>query len=165
MVSASFLQRPTKHKKVRGTTLLEIVITMAIMTVGMLGFFTLHFRSLQTSKASVWMSQAVSIASALQDSLQALPYSPKTANLGQWEPCPDMGTDALSDYCHKLDAVDKIGRKTSEDDNFALHPSYYVNKTIDSQLLIMVRVRYPSEDVMAGWKAVNLTSMRSMTAY
>lgn len=172
MVSASFMLWPAKHRNKRGTTLLEIVITMAIMTIGMLGFFTLHFRALQTSKSSVSMSQAVSIASAIQDSLQALPYSPETANLKQWGQCSDMGTDALSDFCHSLPAVDKIGRSVGAGDNFSLYPSYYVGKTADAQLLIMVRVRYPAEDgrcpscgFRQGWKAVDLTSMRSMTAY
>ncbi len=106
-------QRPTGHREqLRGTTLLEIVITMAIMSIGMLGFFTLHIRALHTSKTSLSMSQAVSIASALMDGLQSLPYTPNTTHAAL-QPCEPLNSDPIGDLCwpNPPVPVNKVGNQ------------------------------------------------------
>ncbi len=166
--------------RARGTTLLEIVITMAIMSIGMLGFFSLHIRALSTSKSSLTMSQALALASALQDGLQGLPYTPTLIHPAL-QPCDPPTTDPIGDLCRPSPPVpvNKAGNQNTALGPLVFYPSYAVqivpNAVNQNLIMITVRVRYPAEDgrcpacqsadLQTGWKAVTLTSMRAMTAY
>jgi len=153
---------------------------MAIMSIGMLGFFTLHIRALHTSKSSLAMSQAVSIASSLQDGLMSLPFTPSFTHPAL-QPCKPMNSDPIGDLCWPTSPfpVNKAGNQDTRIGPLVFFPSYQIqvvpNAMNQNLLLITVRVRYPAEegrcpgcqaaDLRLGWKAVTLTSMRAMTAY
>ncbi len=153
---------------------------MAIMSVGMLGFFSLHIRALSTSKSSLAMSQALALASALQDGLQSLPFTPNLVH-SALQPCDPPTSDPIGDLCRPSPVVpvNKAGNQDTRLGPLVFYPSYAVqvvpNAVNQHIIQITVRVRYPAEDgrcpscqsadLQSGWKAVTLKSMRAMTAY
>lgn len=166
----------------RGTTLLEIIVTVAIVTVGMLGYFTMHIRSFQVSGSSSAMSQAASLASAMQDQLLAVPYDNYAElNAALTLDACTTPTDVppVEDLCKKK--TTPINAKGVADTKGVFWRSYQVEKDPQSldddqpALLITVRVRYPAEDgrcptcttvaLRQGWKAVTTRVRRTVAAY
>ena len=176
---------PSVDSSQRGTTLLEIVITVAIMTIGMLGFFTLHMRSFATSANAATMTQAAAYASALQDQLMTIPL-PKnfvSMNLASMQNCGPITVDSLADLCRQVDVMGANGEvlATAGAETKGFHRSYQVQHLPETEMAgqtvsrvqITVRVRYPSDGgrcdncatFKRGWKAVTMSSMRTIAAY
>jgi len=170
-----------------GATLLEILIAMTVVTVGMLGYFTLHIHALQLNGSAAIQMEAMNIAVSTMDMLVAMPYS-TSAPLTQ-EYTADPG-NPVDDLAGPLDAVNAFGTRDGGQGPVRYFRSYNVEEltpdeqptavgqTIPessaNQLLITVRVRYPAEDGRCpdcssahqqGWKAVTTYTKRTLSAY
>jgi hypothetical protein len=186
------IERATRLE--RGTSLLEIVITMAIVTIGLLGFFTLHIRSSQTSSSAAIMIQASAVAAALQDQLQAIPLTPSAVTVDPTMNACTTSTakkDPLADLCFPgaltgaanavPQPINVFGTRDATQAPLIFYPSWDVEwvqgpsapETVPRQVRITVRVRYPSEEgrcpscglYQAGWKAITTSTYRTYAAY
>lgn len=162
----------------RGITLIEIVITVAIMTVGMLGYFTLHFRALQLNSSTSNTAQATTLALAVQDSLQSIAFTPETladSTTGAYfADCGPITTDRLANLCRALATVNEQGTTDTQDGPLIFNRSYHVTSvagTTPPMFRVTVRVRYPAEDgrcpdcsgFKTGFRAISLTTYRTQT--
>lgn len=78
-----------------GFTLLEVLATLLLLSVGMLGIATLYLESLQISRLALHRTQAVTLAADLADRIRAnrVPASAYACD----DPCrPDAGGNALA---------------------------------------------------------------------
>lgn len=169
--------RRRQRWRARGTTLLEIVITVAIMTIGMLGYFTLHIRSFQVSGSALTMTQAASLAGALQDELLAIPYTDPDVPPAALDPsqcAPSTTPDSLADLpCPSANSyINAEGRKDAHGAFFRSYSTASINSD-PKQIEITVRVRYKAEDgrcagcsaYQSGYKAITTRIVRTRSAY
>jgi type IV pilus assembly protein PilV len=76
---------PSVNRKVRGFTLVEVLIALVIMSVGMLGIAGLYVHSMQAGRTSILRHNAVTLAGDIADRIRANPragaaYSQAGAN-------------------------------------------------------------------------------------
>lgn len=169
--------RVARRHRARGTTLLEIMIAMVVVTVGMLGYFSLHIRSSRMAQSAVRTSQATSVGGAYQDSLLAVPFNPTTQGDGTtgayFTSCTVVPADRLADLCSPQQ-VNVLGTTNVNDGPLVFRRSWssrIINGPAQPMVEYRVRVRYAAEDGRCpdcltnkvGYKAVTLTSIRSMT--
>lgn len=78
-----------------GFTLLEVLATLLLLSVGMLGIATLYLESLRISRLALHRTQAVTLAADLADRIRANRDPPGAYACG--DPCrPDAGGDAVA---------------------------------------------------------------------
>jgi type IV pilus assembly protein PilV len=68
MISSLPRQQPSRH---RGFTLVEVLVTLVILSVGLLGVAALHTASLRNNLDSALRSQASALASDIADRMRA----------------------------------------------------------------------------------------------
>lgn len=79
----------------KGFTLLEVLATLLLLSVGMLGIATLYLESLRISRLALHRTQAVTLAADLADRIRANRDPPGAYACG--DPCrPDAGGDAVA---------------------------------------------------------------------
>jgi len=81
-------------RKVRGFTLIEVLIALVIMSVGMLGIAGLYVHSMQAGRTSVLRHNAVTLAGDIADRIRANPRAGAAYALaGANNNCVDGGID------------------------------------------------------------------------
>ena len=81
-------------RKVRGFTLIEVLIALIIMSVGMLGIAGLYVHSMQAGRTSVLRHNAVTLAGDIADRIRANPRAGAAYALaGANNNCVDGGVD------------------------------------------------------------------------
>ena len=81
-------------RKVRGFTLIEVLIALIIMSVGMLGIAGLYVHSMQAGRTSVLRHNAVTLAGDIADRIRANPDAGAAYALaGANNNCVDGGID------------------------------------------------------------------------
>jgi len=82
------------NRKVRGFTLIEVLIALVIMSVGMLGIAGLYVHSMQAGRTSVLRHNAVTLAGDIADRIRANPRAGAAYGLaGANNNCVDGGID------------------------------------------------------------------------
>ena len=93
------VSRIHKSPKLRGFSLVEVLIALVIMSVGMLGIAGLYVQSMQAGRTSMFRHHAVTLASDIADRIRANP----TAQGSYGSVFNDEGTDngcvALGNDC------------------------------------------------------------------
>ena len=93
MKSSANRQHPA-NRKVRGFTLIEVLIALIIMSVGMLGIAGLYVHSMQAGRTSVLRHNAVTLAGDIADRIRANPTAGAAYALaGANNNCVDGGID------------------------------------------------------------------------
>lgn len=171
------MRRAHQVGRQRGTTLLEIMIAVVVVTVGMLGYFTLHIRSNRMASSAIRTSQATAVASAFQDSLLAIPFNPSTQADGTtgayFTSCNVTPVDKLADLCGAQN-VNVLGTTNTTDGPLLFRRSWssrIINGPVQPMVEYKVRVRYTAEDGrcpeclsnQVGYKALTLTAIRATT--
>lgn len=171
---------PNAQQTQRGTTLLEILIAVVVITTGMLGFFTLHIRSHRVAASAQRTAQATALASSKQNSLMAIPFSSTLSAAGQVPTLfPSCGSwppvDRLADLCN-VETVNAMGTTNPSQGLLIFRRSWAVvvadGESGQSTLDMMVRVRYSAEDgrcpectnssLKVGYKALTVRTLRSL---
>lgn len=161
----------------QGATLLEILIALVVVSVGMMGYFILHIQASRTSGESSNLSQATSIAMALQDSLLSVPYTQSTLDepsLSKYfSSCGALPTYPVANLCNVESAVNAVGTTNPAQGRLEFARSWHVTPdgTNPTLLRYVVRVRYsPGAErtvdcatSTTGCKAVTLSTVRSPT--
>ena len=81
-------------KRVRGFTLIEVLISLIIMSVGMLGIAGLYVHSMQAGRTSMLRHNAVTLAGDIADRIRANPTAgPAYALAGANNNCVGAGRD------------------------------------------------------------------------
>jgi type IV pilus assembly protein PilV len=81
-------------RKVRGFTLIEVLIALVIMSVGMLGIAGLYVHSMQAGRTSVLRHNAVTLAGDIADRIRANPRAGAAYGLaGANNNCVNGGVD------------------------------------------------------------------------
>lgn len=169
-----------QNRTQRGTTLLEILIAVVVITTGMLGFFTLHIRSHRVAASAQRTAQATALASSKQNALMAIPFSSTLTSAGlvptlfpscgSWPP-----VDRLADLCN-VETVNAMGTTNPSQGQLIFRRSWAVvvadGESGQSTLDMMVRVRYSAEDgrcpectnssLKVGYKALTVRTQRSL---
>lgn len=72
--------RPTAYTpgRVRGFTLIEVLIALVVMSVGMFGIAGLYLHSIQAGRTSIFRHQAVTLAGDVADRIRANPRAGET---------------------------------------------------------------------------------------
>lgn len=87
-------QQKTQIRKVRGFTLVEVLIALVIMSVGMLGIAGLYVHSMQAGRTSVFRHHAVTLAGDIADRIRANPRAAASYGLaGANNNCVNGGID------------------------------------------------------------------------
>lgn len=87
-------EHSTVTRKVRGFTLIEVLIALVIMSVGMLGIAGLYVHSMQAGRTSVLRHNAVTLAGDITDRIRANPRAGAAYALaGGNNNCVDGGVD------------------------------------------------------------------------
>ena len=82
------------NRKIRGFTLIEVLISLVIMSVGMLGIAGLYVHSMQAGRTSVLRHNAVTLAGDIADRIRANPRAGAAYGLaGANNNCVDGGID------------------------------------------------------------------------
>ena len=88
---------PDIRKRVGGFTLVEVLIALAIMSVGMLGIAGLYVHSLQAGRTSIFRHHAVTLAGDIADRIRANPRAGAAYGLaGANNACVDGGVNCTS---------------------------------------------------------------------
>jgi type IV pilus assembly protein PilV len=66
-------ETPAAGRKVRGFTLIEVLIALIIMSVGMLGIAGMYVRSMQAGRTSTLHHHAITLAGDIADRIRANP--------------------------------------------------------------------------------------------
>ena len=170
----------------RGVTLVEIVISIAILTIGLLGYFSLHIRALQLASSASVSSQANNVAIGVQDMLQSLPFTADTLP-DLYVDCGELPSNSVADLCYVPEpaAVNESGEGVPNpvEGQRVFYRSWLVEPVSASadpnapgKVRIVVRVRYPDalarcpdcgtgSELSQGWGAVTLVSYRTAAAY
>ncbi len=84
-----------KRRRQTGFSLVEVMITLVIMSVGMLGIAGLYVQSLQAGRTSMFRHNAVTLAGDVADRIRANPRAAiaYTAGAGTDNNCVTAGTD------------------------------------------------------------------------
>jgi len=81
-------------RKLRGFTLIEVLVAMVIMSIGMLGIAGLYVHSMQAGRTSVLRHNAVTLAGDIADRIRANPRAgPAYALAGANNNCVGGGID------------------------------------------------------------------------
>ena len=81
-------------RKIRGFTLVEVLIALVIMSVGMLGIAGLYVHSMQAGRTSVFRHHAVTLAGDIADRIRANPRAAAAYGLaGANNNCVNGGID------------------------------------------------------------------------
>ena len=84
-------------RRVRGFTLIEVLIALVIMSVGMLGIAGLYVHSMQAGRTSVLRHNAVTLAGDIADRIRANPDAGAAYALaGANNNCVDGGVDCTA---------------------------------------------------------------------
>ncbi len=84
----------TACKRVRGFTLVEVLIALIILSVGMLGIAGLYVHSMQAGRTSLFRHHAVTLAGDIADRIRANPTATAAYALaGANNNCVDGGID------------------------------------------------------------------------
>ncbi len=93
-------------RKSKGFSLVEVLITLIIMSVGMLGIAGLYVQSMQAGRTSMLRHHAVTLAGDIADRIRANPLAgaASTASPGQDNNCVGMGAncDAAQMAAHDI---------------------------------------------------------------
>lgn len=82
------------NSKVRGFTLIEVLIALVIMSVGMLGIAGLYVHSMQAGRTSILRHNAVTLAGDIADRIRANPRAGAAyAQAGANNNCVDGGVN------------------------------------------------------------------------
>lgn len=82
------------NRRIRGFTLIEVLISLVIMSVGMLGIAGLYVHSMQAGRTSVLRHNAVTLAGDIADRIRANPRAGAAYGLaGANNNCVDGGID------------------------------------------------------------------------
>jgi type IV pilus assembly protein PilV len=67
------MKRPQRRhqRRARGFTLVEVLVALLVLSVGMLGIAALYLDSLRASRAALYRTQAVTLASDIADRIRA----------------------------------------------------------------------------------------------
>jgi type IV pilus assembly protein PilV len=85
----------TVNTGAKGFTLLEVLATLLLLSVGMLGIATLYLESLRISRLALHRTQAVTLAADLADRIRA--NRDPTSAYACGDPCrPDAGGNAIA---------------------------------------------------------------------
>ena len=85
----------TTKRGTQGFTLLEVLATLLLLAVGMLGIATLYLESLRVSRLALHRTQAVTLAADLADRIRANRDPASAYACG--DPCrPDTGANAVA---------------------------------------------------------------------
>ncbi len=82
----TFVSRKGKHgigRRVRGFTLVEVLIALIIMSVGMLGIAGLYVQSMQAGRTSMLRHHAVTLAGDIADRIRANPTRRRRLRAGR----------------------------------------------------------------------------------
>lgn len=71
-------KQPTRRTTQQGIALIEVLVAVALISIGLLGMMALQITSLQTNQAAAERSFAVMQASSLLDRIRANPSADKT---------------------------------------------------------------------------------------
>ncbi len=72
----------TAGRRIRGFTLIEVLIALIIMSVGMLGIAGLYVHSMQAGRTSLFRHHAVTLAGDIADRIRANPRAGAAYGLG-----------------------------------------------------------------------------------
>ena len=87
-------QQKMQIRKIRGFTLVEVLIALVIMSVGMLGIAGLYVHSMQAGRTSVFRHHAVTLAGDIADRIRANPRAAAAYGLaGANNNCVNGGID------------------------------------------------------------------------
>jgi type IV pilus assembly protein PilV len=65
------IRQPINHHSNRGITLIEVLVTIVILSVGLLGLAGMHFHGLKNNQSSYFRSQATILAYSAFDAMRA----------------------------------------------------------------------------------------------
>jgi type IV pilus assembly protein PilV len=65
------IRQPTNHHSNRGLTLIEVLATVVILSIGLLGLAGMHFHGLKNNQSSYFRSQATLLAYSAFDAMRA----------------------------------------------------------------------------------------------
>jgi type IV pilus assembly protein PilV len=93
-----------------GFSLIEILITLVVLSIGLLGLAALHAESLRSSRSAYLRTKAVSLASDMADRMRANrpgaiagDYVAATADAGSNEDCADDTVGGATKVCSPAD--------------------------------------------------------------
>ncbi len=89
------MKQTPRHKRQTGFSLVEVLITLVIMSVGMLGIAGLYVQSMQAGRTSMFRHHAVTLAGDVADRIRANPTADNayTAPVGVNNNCVLGGID------------------------------------------------------------------------
>lgn len=94
MPATTFAMGISSRRKVRGFTLIEVLIALIIMSVGMLGIAGLYVHSMQAGRTSMFRHNAVILAGDIADRIRANPRAAAAyAGAGLDNNCVDGGVN------------------------------------------------------------------------
>lgn len=127
------------NRKVRGFTLIEVLIALVIMSVGMLGIAGLYVHSMQAGRTSILRHNAVTLAGDIADRIRANPRARVAyAQAGANNNCVDGGVNctigemAANDiflWDQQAAATLPNGQVSIVVDNGAVPPTYQITLT------------------------------------
>lgn len=122
--------------RVRGFTLVEVLIALIVMSIGMLGIAGLYVHSMQAGRTSLFRHHAVTLAGDIADRIRANPRAAGTYALaGANNNCVNGGVDCTPDEMAQNDiflweqqAADTLpaGTVTIVFDNAPVPPTYQI---------------------------------------
>lgn len=91
----------------KGVGLVEVLVSMMILSVGILGIVSLQSRSTQFNRGAMFESQAVNLAGDIMDRMRANPIEKNRYRIDLNDPSPDYEScDGTSANCSPSDLAD-----------------------------------------------------------
>jgi type IV pilus modification protein PilV len=85
-------------KKNRGFTLIEVLITIAILSVGILGVMTMQIRATRSNSEARKVTESASWVSDQFERLMSIPYDDAQMNPGNYTPLTNIINDPAPEY-------------------------------------------------------------------
>ena len=136
----SITHQNSAARRIRGFSLVEVLIALVIMSVGMLGIAGLYVQSMQAGRTSMFRHHAVTIAGDVADRIRANPVAGAayaaaggvdSGCVGQDIDCsqPEMASHDIFLWTQQVQAQLPVGQVVVTYDGVAIPPEY----TIDVQ--------------------------------
>lgn len=90
------MTRQSQHQT--GSSLLEMMISLFVLAIGLLGVLSMQVKSLQFNQSAYYYSQAAYLANDIVESMRSTPETAKTYLIGLEEPDPGGATDCETKF-------------------------------------------------------------------